>query len=33
MSLKCIAQPDGNCIQIGFLLFFHGGAGTLDYKE
>lgn len=33
MSLRCIAQPDGNCIQIGFILFFHGGASTLDYKE
>lgn len=35
MSLRCIAQPDGNHIQIGFLLFyvFHGGASILDYKE
>lgn len=35
MSLRCIAQPDGNCIQTGFLLFyvFHGGGSILDYEE
>lgn len=35
MSLGCIAQPEGNHIQTGFLLFyvFHGGARILDSKE